>query len=364
MPKAIAISPSPPYHSLNLHSVPTPRPKPHEVLVKITAAALNHRDLFIRQNLYPSISFKHPLLADGCGILLTQPNSNASEKNLPPGTRVIINPGTGWVSDPTGPEGRYTVLGGTSTTHLGTLQEMIALPADDVVVAPEHLTDAEAAALPLAGLTAWRAFYSKSGSAVPRQNILVTGIGGGVALMVLLFAVAMRCNVYVTSSSLEKLAQAKELGARGGVLYTDADGWAKALGKILPKERPFLDAVIDGAGGDIVQQTWKLLKLGGTVVNYGQTTLGQPALPMPAVMKNIELKGSTMGSRREFKEMADFVREKKIRPVVGRSVDGIENMEGIEGLFEHMKGGAQFGKLVINIGSGQNEAGDHARSRL
>ena len=363
MPKAITISPSPPYHSLLLHSVPTPTPEANEVLVKITAAALNHRDLFIRQNLYPSISFKNPLLADGCGILLTQPSSKPT-KTLLPNSRVIINPGTGWISDPTGPEGKYTVIGGTSTTPLGTLQDMIALPAEDVEAAPEHLTDAEAAALPLAGLTAWRAFNHKSGSAAPGRNILVTGIGGGVAIMVLLFAVAIGCNVYVTSSSEEKLARARELGARGGVLYTNEDGWVKALGKMLPRNRPTLDAIIDGAGGDIVQQTWKLLKIGGTVVCYGQTTLGQPTLPMQGVMKNIELKGSTMGSRREFKEMVDFVRDKKIRPVVGRTVNGIENIEGIESLFEDMKEGRQFGKLVVVSGSGRNDISDQTRCRL
>ena len=85
---------------------------------------------------------------------------------------------------------------------------------------------------------------------------------------------------------------------------------------------------------------------------------------MQAVMKNIELKGSTMGSRKEFKEMVEFVREKKIRPIVSKVVDGIENMDGIEGLFDEMREGRQFGKLVINIGTGESERGDMTKSRL
>ena len=144
---------------------------------------------------------------------------------------------------------------------------MLAVPAEDIQRAPSHLSDAEAAALPLAGLTAWRAFYTKSGNAVPGRNILVTGIGGGVAIMVLLFATAMDCNVFVTSSSEAKIERAKELGAKGGVDYTDEDKWPWTLRNMLPKDRPFLDAVIDGAGGDIVGNTWKLLKIGGVVVS-------------------------------------------------------------------------------------------------
>lgn len=362
MPKSITISPSENYHTLTLNNVPPPVPKPHELLLKVVTAALNHRDLYIRQNLYPSISFTNPLLADGCAIVLPHPNSAAGSKSFSVSQRVIINPGTGWWHDPTAPEGSYTVLGGTSTTTLGTLQEMIVVPANDVELAPEHLSDAEAAALPLTGLTAWRALITKSANAGPGRNILVTGIGGGVALMVLLFAVAKGCNVFVTSSSVEKINRAKNLGAKEGVIYTDEQSWPKTLRKMLPADRPFLDAVIDGAGGDIVGSTWKLLKLGGVIVSYGMTSLSQPSLPMQAVMKNIDLKGSTMGSRREFGEMVRFVSEKKIRPVVQRVVHGIDNLEGINGLFEDLKTGRQFGKLAVKIDRDDNV--HHSRPKL
>jgi len=138
---------------------------------------------------------------------------------------------------------------------------VLCAPEDEVEVAPEHLSDAEAAALPLTGLTAWRAFVVKSGNAVAGRNILVTGIGGGVALNVLQFAVAMGCRVYVTSGSEEKIGRAKEMGAVGGVSYKKAD-WEKELMKLLPKDRPWLDAVVDGAGGDICAKTLKILKVG------------------------------------------------------------------------------------------------------
>ena len=355
MPKAIAIDKKGDYYPLSLRDVPESTPQQEELIVEFTAAALNHRDLFIRQNLYHGISFESPLLADGVGIVLSPPASAPSTgRSLPvrPGDRVLVNPGTGWVRDLDGPEQAFAVIGGSRETPLGTLQERGAFPIADLAPAPPHLSDVEAAALPLAGLTAWRALVTKSGNAQPGRNILVTGIGGGVALMALQLGVAHECRVFVSSSSPEKLSRAEKLGAAGGVLYTEPD-WAKQLQAKLPKDRPFLDAVIDGNGGDVVKSTQRLLKPGGVVVCYGQTSLTAPALPMPAVLKNIELKGSTMGSRHEFQQMVRFVAEKQIRPVVERvvapAVAAGGGRQAIDGLYEDMKHGKQFGKLVIQI---------------
>lgn len=339
------------YYPLNLVTIPTPEVKDGEVLVRVRAAALNHRDLFIRQHLYPAISFTTPLLSDGCGIIVQVPSGPGPHRSGHE-RRVIFNPGSGWASDPDGPENNeiYKIFGGTKLNSIGTLQEYIVIPASELEIAPPHLTDVEAAALPLAGLTAWRAFRTKSNNAEAGRNIVITGIGGGVALMVLQFAVATKCNVFVTSSSEEKITRAKDLGARGGVNYKEAD-WDQKLASLLPSTRPYIDAIIDGAGGDIVLRTYKLLKPGGVVVSYGMTTSPKLVFPMQAVMKNIEVRGSTMGSRSEFGKMVEFVTEKRIRPVVERVVEGEmeELLEGLDGLFDDMKGGRQFGKLVIRI---------------
>lgn len=151
-------------------------------------------------------------------------------------------------------------MGGTKYNPAGTLAETVVLDAGELEEAPVHLSDAEAAALPLTGLTAWRAFFTKSGNAKPGRNILVTGIGGGVALMVLLFAVAQECNVFVSSGSEEKITRAKELGAVGGVNYKE-EGWERKLLGMLPAERKWMDAIVDGAGGDVVQKGTRLLKV-------------------------------------------------------------------------------------------------------
>lgn len=101
---------------------------------------------------------------------------------------------------------------------------------------------------------------SKSGNAEEGRNVLVTGIGGGVALNVLQFAVALGMNTYVTSGGEEKIEKAKQIGAKGGVSYK-TDAWEKDLKKMLPKDRPYIDAIIDGAGGNIVSKAARLLKV-------------------------------------------------------------------------------------------------------
>lgn len=272
---------------------------------------------------------------------------------------MLLLPARGWASHPDGPEdiNKYSVIGATALYDAGTAQEYMVCHEDDVEPAPGHLSAVEGAALPLVGLTGWRALVTKAGeNAGPGRNILVTGIGGGVALQVLQFATALGCIVWVTSGDEAKIEKAVQLGAKGGVSYRDED-WDRQLLAKLPKSRPYLDAVVDGAGGDIVARTTRLLKSGGIISQYGMTV--SPTMPwgMQAVMKNVELKGSTMGSRREFRDMVRFVEEKQIRPVVSRVVKGLKNLDGIDSLFADMKDGRQFGKLVIDI----SEAGPSSK---
>jgi NADPH:quinone reductase-like Zn-dependent oxidoreductase len=357
MPSAIAIKqiegkPGKVYYPLEKITIPSPAPKDNEAVITLTAAALNHRDLFIRQHLYPGTTFGVPLLADGVGLVTTTGSSPTAKRWL--NRRVILNPGTGWKDSPDGPEAPkgYAILGGTKSNPAGTLAEHITLDASELEECPKHLSDEEAAALPLTGLTGWRAFRVKCGdNATKGRNVLVTGIGGGVALMVLLFAVAEGCNVYVTSGDQGKIDKAVKLGAKGGVSYKEKD-WEKKLQGMLPKERKFLDAIVDGAGGDVVNKGSRLLKAGGIISIYGMTISPKMDFLMSAVLRNIEVRGSTMGSRKEFADMVAFVREKKLRPVVSRSVHGLD-IKQIDGLFEDMKSASQFGKLVVTLGEGK-----------
>lgn len=264
---------------------------------------------------------------------------------------VLLTPMRGWEEEPAGPEnlGKDFVINGSSVgSDVGTAQEWVVVDENEVVAAPEHLTPAEGAALPLVGLTGWRALVTKAGATQKGMNVLLTGIGGGVALQVLQFAVAMGVRVWVTSGDEGKIERAKGMGAQGGVNYKDKD-WDKKLKGLLPADRPYLDAVVDGAGGDVVAKTVKLLKPGGVIACYGMTVGPKMDWLMQATLRHVELKGTTMGSKKEFKDMVNFVREHKIRPVVSKVAKGLDNLEGIEELFEDMKAGRQFGKLVIQI---------------
>ncbi|KAL4887842.1 hypothetical protein BDV59DRAFT_206606 [Aspergillus ambiguus] len=358
MSKAIFLSkvdgkPGQVYYPLSLQTLPQPTPEGNELLVKMTAAALNHRDVFLRQHLYPGITFDVPMGADGVGTVIATGPGVANPEQWQ-GKRVILNPGTGWKDSPDGPEDPrgYRIMGGTKLYNKGTMQEYLTIDASEVEEAPEHLSDAEAAALPLTGLTGWRALVVKAGERNTSRGaaVLLTGIGGGVALMTLRFAVARGADVYVTSSNEEKIRKAVELGAKGGVSYKE-DGWEKKLLGMLPAGKKHFDAIIDGAGGDAVEKAAKILKPGGILSVYGMTVSPKMPFLMQAVLKNIEVRGSTMGSRKEFTEMVEFIKANKIHPVVSRVLQtDLSDIAGLDDLFQDMKEGKQFGKLVVEFG--------------
>ncbi|TNY18484.1 hypothetical protein DMC30DRAFT_426415 [Rhodotorula diobovata] len=334
------------WHPVSVEELPVPTPAQDQVLVKVLAAGFNHRDVFQRQSLYPGTIFHTAetpsiLGADAVGVVV-------SPSHPLNGQRVLPYPAANWDSSPYGPDvpgKQFGILGSVKQTGgRGTYAEYVAVGKDDVVKCPEHLTKEEAATVPLGSLTAWRATFTKA-DVKKGDNVLITGIGGGVAILSLQLAVAAGANVWVTSSSADKIKRAQELGAKGGVNYKD-DDWPKQLQALLPSLRPHLDAVIDSAGGPIVTQLLRLLKDGAVVSCYGQT-MGKPIeLSMAAVLKNIELKGSTMGSRDEFFAAVAFVDKHKIHPVVDSVLEGLEHAE--DG-FQLLKQGGQFGKVVINI---------------
>lgn len=321
--------------------VPVPSLSQGQVLVKITAGALNHRDVFQRQNAYPNLSPDSPIGADGVGFVVDG-KSKFRDK------RVLLMPGQGWESSPLAPESQYTILGG-QVGMSGSFTEFTAFDENQLFECPPHLTNAEAAALPLAGLTAFRALFTKGGCK-SNMNVLITGIGGGVALFALQFAVAIGANVWVTSGSEEKLQKAKELGAKGGINYK-TEKWGKVLAKELPAK---LDLVIDSAGGNIVADVLPCLKQGCPIVAYGMTVAPKITFSMAAILANVEYRGSTMGSKAEFKEMLKLVEENRIRPVIHKVYKGLSEAEDA---FLEMRDGKQFGKIVVMVDPSASASG-------
>ncbi|KAF7291249.1 NAD(P)-binding protein [Mycena indigotica] len=350
--RALVIRENAPYHDAVVERQPLRALRPGEVLVKIGAAALNHRDVWIRKGLYPKIAFGSTFGSDGAGTVVAA----ADPHDALLGQRVFLTPMRGWEKSPAAPESAFGTVGGTAYPPLGTFAEHVIVERTEVIRTPVHLTDVQAAAWPLAGLTAWRAL--SLGGVQAGSTVLITGIGGGVALLALQLSLALGARVYVTSSSPAKITRAAALGASGGVLYT-APKWAAELGKLLARDGVTggVTVVIDGAGSEIMQAVSPVLAQGGRVVCYGMTDMKTPRITMTMreVMRNQQLIGSTMGSKAELIAATRLLEQKKIVPVVAAVVEGLENAE--QG-FVMMEKGSQFGKIVVTIGDKDQTAAE------
>ncbi|KAG1734330.1 hypothetical protein EDB19DRAFT_1911189 [Suillus lakei] len=351
----------PVYHDAVLETRPLQQLKQGEVLVKMGAVSFNHRDLWIRLGQYPGIKFGSTFGADGAGVITVMSRVQETE-SINTGTviasadsndallnkRVFLTPMRGWESKPDAPEtDGFGILGGGRNPPLGTFAEYVIVERNQVIRSPDHLDDVQVSAWPLGGLTAWRAAIVNA-EVSKDQNILITGIGGGVALLAMQLCQAKGANVYVTSGSEEKIRKATVLGASGGVNYKLKD-WPSQLTALLAKnsgKSAKIDAVIDSGGGDIMARMNSILKQGGKVVVYGMTANPQIKFTMREVLKNQRLIGSTMGSLKDLTDATKFVSEHRIVPVVSHVLEGLEAAE--EG-FELMKRGDQFGKIVVRI---------------
>ncbi|MGH7738177.1 MAG: zinc-binding dehydrogenase [Candidatus Tyrphobacter sp.] len=318
--------------ALEIEDVPTPAPGPGEVLVRIRAAALNHRDLFITRGLYPKIVTPAQLGSDGAGVVEGIGDRVTSIRS---GDEVVIDPMLGWGDDERVRAADSTILGMPSA---GTFAQYVVVPAANVHPKPSALSMEEAAAIPLCGLTAYRAVFTK-GALRRGETVLVPGVGGGVQSFVLLFAKAVGARAIVTSSSDEKLRRARELGADVALNYASSGAWereAKAAGPV--------DLVVDSSGGDTLAKAISALRPGGRVVVYGGTR-PEAALKLFALFWNeISILGSTMGSPSDFAAMLALFEDGR-KP----AVDGVFALDEVAIAMERMDGGAQFGKVVLRI---------------
>ncbi|HMQ47947.1 MAG TPA: zinc-binding dehydrogenase [Saprospiraceae bacterium] len=312
-----------PHQPIELEELPAPQEGENEVLVRIHAAALNHRDVWMTKGLYPGLKEGVIPGSDGAGI---------SE-----GKAVILNPNVNWGTDP-GYFGRnYTILGMPTN---GTFAEYLSIQRDRLVEKPAHLSYEAAAALPLAGLTAYRVLFSKCRLRAG-EKVLISGVGGGVALFACQFALAIGAEVYVTSGADWKIEKAIEMGAKGGANYRH-DDWHK----ILHKASGGFQVIIDSAAGDGFGQLLSMCQPGARIGLYGGTRGNiNKVSPHLIFWRQLEIYGSTMGNDQEFQEMVHFVSEHKIEPVI----DSVFSLEEAALAYEKMNSGAQFGKIILKI---------------
>lgn len=310
---------------LNLVELPDPKEEDGKAVVDLNYAALNHRDLWIKKGMYAKIKLPVVLGSDGCGILDQQ--------------EVIINPSIDWGNNERYQSKHYKILG---LPDHGTLASKVCVPFDRIYPKPQHLSQVEAAALPLAGLTAYRALVVKC-QPDPSDIIFISGVGGGVASMVFQMALALGSQVIVSSGSEAKREKSIASGALAAFDYSDDEMAEKIL-----REYGGVDIVIDGAAGKGSQQFVKMCKPGGRICFYGGTkgNIG-PLNPQQIFWKQLSILGSTMGSDKDFQNMLTFVNKYQLRPWI----DEVIPLSEVNRAFDKMEFGSQFGKIVIDLHS-------------
>jgi zinc-binding alcohol dehydrogenase/oxidoreductase len=319
---------------LKLEDVADPRREQGEAVVRLRAAALNHRDVFIRAGQYAGIKLPVILGSDGAGEVIELGEGVSTSWR---GREVIIDPSFNWGPDERAQGTSFHLLGMPTD---GTYAERVKVPVDHLHDKPGHLSFEEAAAVPLASVTAYRALVTRA-QLRAGETVVLTGIGGGVATSALIIATRLGAHVYVTSGSDAKLEAARTHGAAGGVNHRNAD-WPQTLVSQIGG-RP--DLVIDGAGGETFNKALDLVKPGGRLVSYGATTGASPQVEVRRIFwKQLNVLGSTMGTRADFSAMVRLYAE-GLHPII----DCVMPLEEAAEAHRRMEHGEQFGKIVLSI---------------
>ncbi len=296
---------------------PDPTPRPGWIVVELRAAAMNWHDVIARRGNVAGMELPRIIGSDGAGV------------RRDTGESVIILPSLFWGAEEHHPGPDFEILGDFTD---GTYAELIAVPEENVFPLPSGWDWPEAAALPLAGVTAYRALFSRGGLRAG-ETVVILGAGSGVSTIAIALASMAGARVLVTSSSQEKINRAVELGASGGVLYTEA-GWPEQLEKA--------DLVVDSVGA-----TWpdslSVLKPGGRVVAFGATGGDKATINVrPFYFGQFSLLGTTMGSPRDFAGLLAML-DPGWRP----TVDAVIPLDQASDAHARMEQRAHFGKLVL-----------------
>ncbi len=319
---------------LHVEEIDPPKAGPGEIIVRVKRAAFNRRDVFIPQNLYPGVTLPCTLGSDGCGEV-----SELGEGVSGPavGTPVVINPELGWAGDGPLPEKSGAILGMPTN---GTFAQFVVVPAANVFAKPAPLTDEEGAAMPLAGLTAYRAAFTR-GRLTKDDVVFIPGVASGVQTFVLLYAKHVGAKTVVTTGTDEKVKRALELGADVAINYKTDTDWHKTARKATDGG-PTL--CVDSTGGDTLSKSLDLMRPGGRLVIYGGTLGDAKIRPFSIFWKHVDVLGTSMGSPSDFAAMLKIF-EAGVKPVIDR----VYPMDDVVSAAKHVLAGDQFGKVVLAI---------------
>jgi NADPH:quinone reductase-like Zn-dependent oxidoreductase len=309
---------------------------PGEVLVRVRAVSLNYRDLLMLKGEYDR-SLREPLVL-GSDALGEVSALGAGAERFRIGERVCPTFVQGWIEGPPGRDSPRRALGGPLS---GTFADWLVVNEADLVRAPENLGAAEAATLPCAGVTAYRALFEES-SMGAEAAVLVIGTGG-VSMFALLLAKAAGARVVVVSRDAEKLQQALGLGAAHGVNATETPEWGLGVREWTGGQG--VDCVIEIGGAGTLAQSLRAVRAGGTVALIGTVAGGAAPSLVPLVMRNIRLQGVFVGPRRTFEALVQLVERTRLVPVVDR----VFALEQYRDAFEYLESGRAFGKIVLRV---------------
>lgn len=323
--------------------LPEPDCSGRDVVVAVKAAALNHLDIWMRKGRAGvALPMPHVLGSDGAGVVSAVGEGVTDWK---PGDEVILDPGLSCGRCEPCLRGEHSECASFTIVGMGchgTFAQYVRVPDVNLRPKPNHLTWTEAAALPLAYMTAWRMLGSRAGLRAG-ETVLIHGVGGGVALAALQLAALAGARTIVTSSSSEKLSRAAEFGANHGIQYGAADLGGEIMN------------VTDGRGVDIVidtvgAKTWpvnvEVCRKGARIVHCGVTGGPHVEANISAIYwKQLTIMGSTMGSREDFRTLLAAVEARGLKPVV----DSEYPLAEARAAQERMEAGAQFGKIVLTV---------------
>jgi NADPH:quinone reductase-like Zn-dependent oxidoreductase len=323
-------------YRLALRSVVTPTPAANEVLVRVRAVSLNHRDLYVLEGSRGRDSTGLVPVSDGAGEVIAV---GQSVRRFKAGDRVATTFFEKWNSGAPTPAAVTTARGGDTP---GVLSEMIVTHENGLVKIPDHLSFEEAATLPCAGVTAWNGLF-KHGNLQPGQFVLLEGTGG-VSVFGLQFAAAAGAKPVITSSSDAKLERAKSLGAIATVNYRTSPEWQKEV--LVATGGAGVSHVLEIGGQDTLPKALASLGLGGHVALIGGLTGFGGAMEVDALTSRMgSMTSIYVGSREDFEAMNAFITQHKLKPIVDR----VFGFEETPAAFEYLKGGSHFGKIVIRL---------------
>jgi NADPH:quinone reductase-like Zn-dependent oxidoreductase len=330
LPKAADID------ALTKVDLPVPKPGPRQVLVKVAACSLNFRDLAIVLGTY-RMPVKPNLvpLSDGAGEVI---EVGAGVNRVKVGDRVAGCFFQRWIAGPFLADTPLSALGGGID---GMLAQYVVLAEDGVVKLPAHLSFEEGATLPCAAVTAWHAL-AEHAHIVAGQTVLVQGTGG-VSIFALQLARLMGAQVIVTSSSDEKLARAKELGAAHGVNYKAVPDWDKAVVELTGGG---VDHVVEVGGPATLAQSLRAIRVGGKVTMIGVLSGAAEINPMAIFARRANVQGISVGSAQMFEAMNRAIAASGLRPII----DKVFAFDEAPAAFRHLQSAQHFGKVVIRVG--------------